>query len=122
MAGECQSVGFAGGYIQGGGHGPLSTLYGMGSDQVLEFTVVAANGKHITASATSYPDLFWALRGGGPAAWGVITSVTVKTFPTLKVAGAVINFGSMDPESFWSGINAFHSGMDSKVYHIFGLD
>jgi FAD/FMN-containing dehydrogenase len=116
VAGECQSVGFSGGYIQGGGHGPLSTLYGMGSDQALEFTLVTADGKHITASPTSYSDLFWALRGGGPAAWGVVTSVTVKTFPTLKVAGAVINFGTMDPDIFWSGIDAFHAGMHFSVY------
>jgi FAD/FMN-containing dehydrogenase len=122
VAGECQSVGFSGGYIQGGGHGPFSTLYGMGSDQALEFTLVTANGKHVTASTTSYPDLFWALRGGGPAAWGVITSVTVKTFTTLKMAGAVLNFGTMDTVTFWSGIDAFHAGMHCNIYCTFGLD
>jgi FAD/FMN-containing dehydrogenase len=34
VGGEGLSVGFAGGYLAGGGHSPMSPLYGMGADQV----------------------------------------------------------------------------------------
>lgn len=34
VGGEGMSVGFAGGYLAGGGHSPMSPLYGMGADQV----------------------------------------------------------------------------------------
>jgi hypothetical protein len=30
VGGECPTVGLAGGYIQGGGHGPMASYYGMG--------------------------------------------------------------------------------------------
>lgn len=30
VGGECPTVGLAGGYIQGGGHGPMVTMHGMG--------------------------------------------------------------------------------------------
>ena len=43
----------------------MSTLVGMGADQVLSLEVVLPNGKLVTASQDSYPDLYWALRGGG---------------------------------------------------------
>lgn len=55
-------MGFAGGYIQGGGHGPLTSLYGMAADQALEFEAVTAKGEFVTANADVNPDLFWALR------------------------------------------------------------
>ena len=33
VGGECKGVGVAGGYTAGGGHSPLSSKYGLGSDQ-----------------------------------------------------------------------------------------
>jgi len=43
VAGFASTVGAAGGYIQGGGHGPLSLWKGLGADNALEFNVVTAN-------------------------------------------------------------------------------
>lgn len=38
LTGDCrQTVGVMGGYIQGGGHSPLSSIYGMAADQVSDF-------------------------------------------------------------------------------------
>lgn len=70
-------MGFAGGYIQGGGHGPLTTILGMGTDSVLQYTLVTADGSYIMADAKNNSDIFWALRGGGGASWGVVISVSV---------------------------------------------
>jgi hypothetical protein len=52
-----------GGWILGGGHGPLTGKYGMGADQVVEMVVVTADGVLRTVNAECEPDLFWALRG-----------------------------------------------------------
>ena len=52
-----------GGWISGGGHGPITGKYGMGADQVVEMEVVTADGERRTVNADCEPDLFWALRG-----------------------------------------------------------
>ncbi len=36
VGGNCQTVDLAGGYTQGGGHGPLISRFGLAADQVLE--------------------------------------------------------------------------------------
>lgn len=111
VGGECPTVGFSGGYIQGGGHGPLSTLKGMAADHALEFEMVTADGETVTANAAENSDLFWALKGGGPATFGIVTSVTVKTHEELPVAGAFLNINSthtQDSDLFWQAVDAFH--------------
>lgn len=52
-----------GGWILGGGHGPLTGKYGMGADQVVEMRVVTADGTVTTVSPQCKHELFWALRG-----------------------------------------------------------
>ncbi|KAL0579412.1 hypothetical protein V5O48_002583 [Marasmius crinis-equi] len=90
------SVGAAGGWIGGGGHSAFALKYGLGVDNAIQFTVVTANGDHVTANGNSNSDLFWALRGGGPGTYGVVTSVTFKThdIEPLMVAGINANFTS----------------------------
>jgi FAD/FMN-containing dehydrogenase len=59
--GICERVGFAEGYIAGGGHNPMSGYHGMAADNAESLQVVTADGRFVTASNTSLPDLFWAL-------------------------------------------------------------
>lgn len=91
VGGECAGVGVAGGYTAGGGHSPLSSKYGLGSDQVLSIDVVLPNGRFVTATETLNKDLFWALRGGGGATFGVVTSITVKAYPKMTFSGFTFN-------------------------------
>ncbi|KAH6907005.1 FAD binding domain-containing protein [Coprinopsis sp. MPI-PUGE-AT-0042] len=109
VTGECPTVGFAGGYIQGGGHGPLASYYGMAADQALSFEVVTADGVFRTANAVENPDLFWALRGGGPSTFAAIISVTVKTFPEIPTAGVVLTLSGFNVENSWKAFGAFHN-------------
>ncbi|KAM7189024.1 6-hydroxy-D-nicotine oxidase [Naviculisporaceae sp. PSN 640] len=88
LGGECDSVGVVGGFLPGGGHGPLTSKYGMGADQVLSVDIVLPNGRFVTADETQNTDLFWAIRGGGPATFGVVTSMTVKAHPKTRFSGA----------------------------------
>lgn len=75
------TVSAAGGWLNGGGLSASSRLYGMGIDQVVEFEVITAEGKKVTASKCENDDLFWALRGGGGGSFGVTTSVHYKLHP-----------------------------------------
>ncbi|EAT85430.1 hypothetical protein HBH56_038620 [Parastagonospora nodorum] len=112
VGGECPTVGWAGGYVQGGGHGPLSGIYGMGADNVLSFDAITADGKYVTANAKDNTDLFWALRGGGPSTFAVVTSITVKTFPEVPTAGTILNINSThtnDTALFTKAFGIFHN-------------
>ncbi|KAF7977680.1 hypothetical protein HWV62_2920 [Athelia sp. TMB] len=90
VGGDSGQVGTVGGWLQGGGHGTLTPRYGLGVDNVLEITLVTADGALRTVSAHRSPDLFWALRGGGGGTWGVVTQATFKAYPSEPLAGVSV--------------------------------
>ncbi|TGO19737.1 hypothetical protein BPAE_0334g00040 [Botrytis paeoniae] len=105
--GSCPTVGLAGGWLPGGGHGPLTSAYGLGADQALEFEVVTANGTLLTATPTENEDLYWALSGGGPGNYAVILSVTIKAYADGPVAGSYFLIQNTDAEAFWSAVKVW---------------
>ncbi|KAK3325376.1 hypothetical protein B0H66DRAFT_121546 [Apodospora peruviana] len=117
VGGECPTVGVAGGYTQGGGHSALSTSFGLSADNTLEFDVVTAAGKLVTASRTKNTDLYWALSGGGGGNYGVVISMTVKSHPDSVVGGATLAFFSSNTPSdkFYAAIDAFHDALPAMV-------
>ncbi|KAK4209641.1 6-hydroxy-D-nicotine oxidase [Rhypophila decipiens] len=110
LGGICESVGYAGGYVAGGGHTPLSGLYGMAADHVMALEVVTADGRFVTASPEENPDLFWALRGGGGATYGVVTSVITRVHPKTPVVTSQFTFSTsanVSTETFWEGLRSY---------------
>ncbi|KAH7212055.1 hypothetical protein DER44DRAFT_895045 [Fusarium oxysporum] len=110
VGGEGMSVGYAGGFLAGGGHSPMSPLYGMGADQVLSIEVVTADGRFVTANEHQNTDLFWALCGGGGSTFGVMTSYTIKVFP--KIEAAIMSFSfttnnTVSYDTFWRAVRAY---------------
>jgi len=81
QGGGCVSVGAAGGFPQGGGFGSFSRRYGTAAGNMLEAEVVLASGEIVVANEAQHADLFWALRGGGGGTFGVVTALTMRTYP-----------------------------------------
>ncbi|KAJ8073891.1 hypothetical protein AAF712_003317 [Marasmius tenuissimus] len=109
VSGECPSVGFAGGYIQGGGHSIITSAYGMAADQTLEFEVVTMQGEHLVATPTQNEDLYWALSGGGGGTYAVVLSVTVKVFPDGPLTLGFLNFTEVRSETYWQAVAAYNA-------------
>ncbi|KAL5315882.1 hypothetical protein ACEPPN_016756 [Leptodophora sp. 'Broadleaf-Isolate-01'] len=107
VGGEGRTVGVMGGYILGGGHSPLSSIYGMGADHIVSLSVVLSSGHYITATPTQNHDLFWSLSGGGGSTFGVVTSVTVKAHPDIPTTALSFSFSTATPTQFWAGVRTF---------------
>ncbi len=90
LSGSSPSVGVTG-YTLGGGIGWLGRRYGLAADSVLRADVVDADGRLITSTPDSHPDLFWAVRGGG-ASFGVVTSLEFRLHPVNQVYGGISYF------------------------------
>ncbi|EMR66580.1 hypothetical protein MGN70_003062 [Eutypa lata] len=74
------TVGVAG-LILGGGNTLFTARYGFACDQVVEFEVVLADGRIVTANASSeYHDLYLALKGGANN-FGIVTRFIVNAIP-----------------------------------------
>ncbi|KAF5589168.1 hypothetical protein FPANT_6383 [Fusarium pseudoanthophilum] len=68
------------GVTLGGGVGRFQGVYGLLADALISVRLITANGEALEVSRTSYPDLFWAIRGAG-ANFGVVTSATYSVHP-----------------------------------------
>ncbi|GAA2235991.1 FAD-binding oxidoreductase [Herbiconiux moechotypicola] len=105
ITGSSDSVGVVG-YLTGGGLGPLARTFGFSSDFVRSLRVVTASGEAVTASASSHPELFWALRGG-KAGFGVVTSVELELVPLETFFGGSLFFDAEHIESVLRAWAAF---------------
>lgn len=83
--GAVDSVGIAGGFGQGGGHGPLGPTFGLMVDNAIEFDVVTADGNSRTINECTDPELFWAMRGGGGGTYAVLTSYKFQLHPAVPL-------------------------------------
>ncbi|KAL4815714.1 FAD binding domain protein [Aspergillus spinulosporus] len=74
-----------------GGVSYFSNKYGFAMDNVVDYEVVLGNGTKIVASATSHPDLFWALKGGANN-FAVVTRFRLKTFSMPYISTTIQQF------------------------------
>jgi hypothetical protein len=86
--GDTGSVGI-GGITLGGGVGYLVRSQGLTIDNLLAADVVTADGKLVRADASSEPDLFWAIRGGG-GNFGVATRFQYRLHEVPEFVGGML--------------------------------
>ncbi|KAJ5359997.1 FAD-binding type 2 [Penicillium concentricum] len=108
VGGRASSIG-VGGFVLGGGISYHSNLHGWSCDNVQSFEVVTASGLIVTASATSFPDLYWALRGGGNN-FGLVTKYNLYTIPSpVLYGGARIFLQTEFPEVINAWVNVINN-------------
>ena len=74
--GVCPTLG-VGGHLSGGGYGNMLRKYGLSVDHIVDARIVNVNGSILDRKSMG-EDLFWAIRGGGGASFGVILSYKIK--------------------------------------------
>lgn len=110
LSGSSPDVGVTG-YTLGGGVGWLARRFGFAADSVLRADVVTADGRLITASADQYPDLFWALRGGG-GNFGAVTSLEFRLYDVPQVYAGYAYFA---PDGFLRRYREFAAAQPDAV-------
>ena len=88
------------GFTMGGGQGwNWGSSEGMACFSIAAADIVCADGKLRHASPEQNPDLYWAVRGGGPGFFGVVTRLWLKLYPLPKAIHAsnyIIPLDSID--------------------------
>ncbi|MEV6971589.1 FAD-binding oxidoreductase [Hamadaea sp. NPDC051192] len=88
LSGSSPTVGVTG-YTLGGGVGWLARRFGFAADSVVRAQVLTADGRLLTTGPDQYPDLFWALRGGG-GGFGIVTSLEFQLYPVDQVTAGFL--------------------------------
>ena len=100
--GECPSV-CVGGHMQSGGWGRMNRPLGLFTEYVHGFTIVTTEGvKRVSCKSTGRElDLYNAVRGGSPGAFGIVTEATLlllsdSNVPNSRAYGQVLPFFDHD--------------------------
>lgn len=80
-----------GGLVLGGGYGWLSGQHGLAIDNLVQCTVVLADGEIVVTNRDQHSDLFWALRGAGQN-FGVVAEFVFTAFAQSDVWAGLLIF------------------------------
>jgi FAD/FMN-containing dehydrogenase len=106
-----------------GGLGWLRRRYGLSSDNLVAADVVTSDGRLVHTSATSEPDLLWALRGGG-GNFGVVTGFEFQAHAVgPEVAFALLFHAGADAAEALRGFRAWATNApdDISAFAILGV-
>ncbi|CAM8883047.1 unnamed protein product [Rhodiola kirilowii] len=117
-AGVCFTLG-AGGHFTGGGYGNLMRKFGLSIDHIVDATIVDVNGRILNRKAMG-EDLFWAIRGGGAASFGVVLSykinlVRVPEIVTVFKVDKTLEQGAIKVVDQWQQLAAMDE-LDQEIF------
>ncbi|TDL29768.1 FAD-binding domain-containing protein [Rickenella mellea] len=113
VAGTVNHTG-VGGLTLGGGYGWLSGAHGLVIDNLVQVTIVVADGSILTANESENTDLFWAIRGGG-SNFGVCTEFVYKLHEQRRtVYAGMLIFPPPAIDELVKGVHAWYEGVPSE--------
>jgi FAD/FMN-containing dehydrogenase len=98
----------------------FSSMYGLACDNVESYELVTASGLILTVSEKAFPDLYWALRGGGNN-FGLVTQFNVAAIPRApKMWGGMrtylaTEFPALIDAYYNLGVNAKKDGKAHQI-------
>ncbi|KAF5337654.1 hypothetical protein D9758_013012 [Tetrapyrgos nigripes] len=110
VGGRTSGVGVAG-FTLGGGYSWLTNQYGLTVDTVVSFELVKTDGTVVTVTDSSDSDLFWALKGGLNN-FGIVTKITLKTFPQGQVWGGLVIYTSNKLDEVATAVTNFAANVN----------
>ena len=115
-AAHCPTVAL-GGYLLGGGMGWNNAYWdGVACHAIKSADVVLAGGRKVTASASSHPDLFWAVRGAGPGFFGVVTAMDLQLYPLPRAIHTSMYITPLDKlETVFTALDELNDAKDERV-------
>ena len=96
-----------------GGLSFFASERGWACDNIRNYEIVTANGDILDVNYKSYPDLFWALRGGG-SNFGIITRFDYETFAQGDIYAGSILFDYEHKDAVIKAFNSFAHNSDPK--------
>lgn len=94
------------GLALGGGIGHLTRRFGATVDNIVSIEAVTTDGRKVTASATSNPELFWGMRGAGHNL-AVATSITLDAYRVgPQVMSGLVFYSADDAAALFGGLDA----------------
>jgi len=119
--GLCPMVGI-GGLAPAGGHGYFTRNFGLTTDYIQEMNIVTGEGTLLTVNNSTNSDLFWALRGGGGASFGIITRFVFRVItPPPRIFEGVLFFSMNQFPQVFDSWQRFFVGSPRKVTPNFRL-
>jgi FAD/FMN-containing dehydrogenase len=110
-----------GGLTLGGGFGRLSRRFGLACDNLIGAEVVTADGRVVKTSASTNPDLLWALRGGG-GNFGIVTSFEYRLHTVApEMHGGLLVFPFTEPRALLRSYADFIAGASDALFVMFDI-